>query len=65
MKSRDLIILLILLSILSAGEGWYIFNQQGQIEELNFRISSLQYQSIVLSTRCSILETNMSAITEE
>ncbi|MGD2142078.1 MAG: hypothetical protein PVH79_01205 [Candidatus Bathyarchaeota archaeon] len=56
---------MILISIVSLGEGWYILNQQGQIEELSFRISSLQYQSIALSTRCTVLETNMSAITEE
>ncbi len=58
-------IALVLLATTSIGEAWFITNQQNQIDQLNFRIMSLQYQTTVLSTRSSLLESNMSDVLAE
>jgi hypothetical protein len=65
MNSRVLTIALVLLATASIGEAWYIANQQSQIDQLSFRIMSLQYQNTVLSTRSSLLESNMSDVLAE
>jgi hypothetical protein len=65
MNSRVMTIVLVLLATVSLGEAWYIANQQSQIEQLSFRIMSLQYQTTVLSTRSSLLESNMSDVLSE
>lgn len=62
---KGLSIVIAVLAISAVGEAWYIVNQQTQIEELNFRITSLQYQSTILTARCNKLEYNMSDIQEE
>jgi hypothetical protein len=65
MDSRVSIIALALLATASIGEAWFITNQQNQIDQLNFRIMSLQYQATVLSDRSSLLESNMSDVLAE
>lgn len=62
---KGLFIIIVVLTISTAGGAWYILNQQDEIDELNFRISSLLYQTNVLSSRCNLLETNMSAVLGE
>jgi hypothetical protein len=63
--TKGLSLVIAVLAISAVGEAWYIMNQQNQIEELNFRITSLQYQSTVLTAWCNKLEYNMSDIQEE
>ena len=63
--TKGLSLVIAVLVISAVGEAWYIVNQQNQIEELNFRITSLQYQSTVLTAWCNKLEYNMSDIQEE
>ena len=65
MNSRVSTIALVLLATASIGEAWFITNQQNQIDQLNFRIMSLQYQTTVLSARSSLLESNMSDVLAE
>jgi cell division protein FtsB len=65
MNSRVSMIALVLLATASIGEAWFIANQQNQIDELSFRIMSLQYQNTVLSARSSLLESNMSDVLAE
>jgi hypothetical protein len=63
--TKDLSLVIAVLAMSAVGEAWYIMNQQNQIEDLNFRITSLQYQSTVLTAWCNKLEYNMSDIQEE
>jgi chaperonin cofactor prefoldin len=63
--TKGLSLVIAVLAISAVGEAWYIVNQKNQIEELNFRITSLQYQSTVLTAWCNKLEYNMSDIQEE
>jgi len=65
MTSKVLIVALVLLATASIGEAWFITHQQSQIDQLNFRIMSLQYQATVLSDRSSLLESNMSDVLAE
>ena len=46
-------------------EAGYILHQQDQMEGLNFRILSLQYQNSVLSPRCNALELKKSEVLRE
>ncbi len=39
--TKGLSLVIAVLAISAVGEAWYIMNQQNQIEELNFRITSL------------------------
>jgi hypothetical protein len=65
MNSRSVTIILLAITMFTLGEAWYIVQQQGQIQGLNFRILSLQYQKSVLSSRCNALESNMSEVLGE
>lgn len=65
MNSKNLMIIIVVLALITAGEAWYIRDQQDQIENLNFRIMSLKYQNNILSSRCNVLESNISAVLGE
>jgi hypothetical protein len=65
MNQKNMTIVLVLLATIAIVEVWFIWNQQQQIDQLEFRIMSLQYQNTVLSTRSSLLESNMSDILDE
>ena len=65
LSSKSLYIFLIILAISTISEAWYISDQQSQLDELGFRIASLQYQNTVLTLWCNKLEFNMSEIQED
>jgi len=65
MTPRVTAIFLLLLALSTMGEAWYIVNQQSQIDQLKFRISSLQSQNAALSSSLSVLESNMSGVLGE
>lgn len=65
MKSRRVTPFFVALTLVVLIESGYIIHQQDQIEGLNFRILSLQYQNSVLSSRCNALELNMSEVLGE
>jgi hypothetical protein len=65
LRQKNVTILLVLMVLLTLGGAWYVNDQRKQIEALNFRIMSLQYQNSVLTSRCNALETNISSVFEE
>jgi hypothetical protein len=65
LRQKNVTILLVIMVLLTLGGAWYINDQRGQIEALNFRIMSLQYQNSVLTSRCNALESNLSSVFEE
>ena len=65
LRQKNVTILLVMMALLSLGGVWYINDQRLQIESLNFRIMSLQYQNSVLTSRCNALESNISSVFEE
>ncbi len=65
LRQKNVTILLVVMVLITLGGAWYINDQRGQIEALNFRIMSLQYQNSVLASRCNALETNISSVFEE
>jgi hypothetical protein len=64
-KKNRIIFSLIILIILIISVSWYFIFQQKNINDLYFRIDSLQYQNDVLASRCNILESNISSIFQE
>jgi len=65
LRQKNVTIVLVIMALLTLGGAWYVNDQRKQIEALNFRIMSLQYQNSVLTSRCNALETNISSVFEE
>ena len=65
LRQKNVTILLVVITMLALGGAWYVNDQRKQIEALNFRILSLQYQNSVLTSRCNALEANLSSVFDE
>jgi len=54
-----------MIGVIIASMVWYIIYQNEQIENLSFRLMSIQYQNIELTSRCNVLESNITSVFEE